>query len=130
MFENRPQLDRLVDVLEFVDALRQALGEGPFERLDHDPPICLRDRFSLKQQVIDLPVDEIAVTLEVLLVDIKPGRDPEESLEFSYAHDVAGWSSVRLHRGDHNAMLPCVSRAPIDDCQNLSIFFSRFSPWC
>jgi hypothetical protein len=49
-------------------------------------------------------IDEVAVALEVLLVDIEPGRDPEESLEFCHAHDVAAGPLVRLHRGDHGLL--------------------------
>ena len=58
-----------------LDALLQALGDGQLERLDHSPAICLRDGFSANQQVVNLPIDEIAVALEILLVDIEPGRE-------------------------------------------------------
>jgi len=84
-----------------VDAFLQALGDRQVERLDDEPAICLRGGFGPKQEVVDLLIDEVAVALEVLLVDIEPGRDPEESLEFRHAHDVSGGAFVRLHRGGH-----------------------------
>src|SRR3979411_3205897 len=76
MFENRPQFDLLVDILEFMDAFLQALGDRQVGRLDENPAICLRGVFSPKQEVVNLPIDEVAVALEVLLVDIKPCPDP------------------------------------------------------
>jgi hypothetical protein len=88
--------------------------------------ICLRDGFGLNQEVVNLPIDEVAVALEVLLVDIEPGRDQEESLELCHAHEMASGALARLHRGDHGTMLPRVGRNPIDGCQILPIFFSRF----
>jgi hypothetical protein len=104
--------------------LLQALGNRQVERLDRNPAIRLRDRFSPNQQVVELAIDKIAVPLEVLLIDIEPGCYPEESLEFRHDHHMAGGSLVRLRRGDHDRMLPRVGRAPIDGCQVLSNFFS------
>jgi hypothetical protein len=122
MVKNRPQFDLLVDVFEFVDAFLQPPGDRQVERFDDNPAICLRDGFGLNPEVVNLPIDEVAVALEVLLVDIEPGRDPEESLKFCHAHDMASGALARLHRGDHGTMLPREGRTPIDGCQLLVIF--------
>src|ERR1700681_1129445 len=71
------------------------------EWLDNNPAICLRDGFSLNQEVVNLPIDEVAVALKILPIDIEPARDPEESLELCHAHDMASGALARLHRGDH-----------------------------
>jgi hypothetical protein len=101
LIENRPQFDLLVDVLEFLDAFLQALCDRQIDWLYDSPAVCFRGGFSANQEVVNLLIDEIAVALEVLLVDIKPGRDPEESLEFRHAHDMAGVLLARFCRGDH-----------------------------
>jgi hypothetical protein len=44
-------------------------------------------------------VDETAVALEVLLVDIEAGDDPKKSLESRHAHNMAGGRLVRLQGG-------------------------------
>jgi hypothetical protein len=85
LIENRPQFDLLVDVLEFLDAFLQALCDRQIDWLYDSPAVCFRGGFSANQEVVNLLIDEIAVALEVLLVDIEPGRDPEESLEFLHA---------------------------------------------
>ena len=81
LIEDRLQLDLLVDLIEFVDGSLQAFGDRQIERLDDRPAICLRGGLGPKQEVVDLLIDEVAVALEVLLINIEPGRDPEESLE-------------------------------------------------
>src|ERR1700733_14696532 len=79
--ENRPQIDLFVELLEFVDVFLEPLGDWHVERLDDDAAICLRGGLGPKQQVVNLPIDELAVALEVLLIDFETGREPEEALE-------------------------------------------------
>jgi hypothetical protein len=48
----------------------------------------------------------LKVRASATLLDIEPGRDPEESLESCHAHDVSCGAFVRLHRGYHGSLNP------------------------
>jgi hypothetical protein len=59
-----------------------------------------------KQEVVNLLIDEIGVALEVLLVDVEPGGNPEESLEFRHAYNVAGGALVPIRRRRSSLLHP------------------------
>jgi hypothetical protein len=61
----------------------QTLGDRQVERLDDNPAVGFRGSFRPKQEVIHLLIDESAVALEVLLVDIEPSRDLENRSNFA-----------------------------------------------
>jgi hypothetical protein len=59
-------------------------------------------RLAAKQQIVDLPVDEVAVALEVVLVDVQAGGGAKEALEL-----------VDRHRRHHASLFRMGSRRPV-----------------
>ena len=53
-------------------------------------PLGLGRGLPAQQEIVDLPVDELAVALEVRLVDVQACGEAEEALEFRDAHHVHG----------------------------------------
>ena len=74
MLQDGPELELLVELSELVNALLQPLGDRQVERVDDVAAVGLRRRLSADQEVVDLAVEEVAVALEVLLVDVQTGR--------------------------------------------------------
>lgn len=93
LFENRPQVDLFARLLEFLDMFLKAVGNRQIERPHEDPAIRLGGRFAPQQEIVQLMINEVAVALEVLLVDIRASDGLEEPLEFRDAYDV-GWSTT------------------------------------
>jgi hypothetical protein len=54
------QLDLLVELSELVNALLQPLGDRQIGRLNDVTAILRGRRLAAKQQIVDLPVDEVA----------------------------------------------------------------------
>lgn len=71
VIEDGSKFDRLIDMLEFVDALLQSFGDRQIERLDDVAAVRLRGSPAANEEVIDFLVDEVAVALEVLLIDVE-----------------------------------------------------------
>src|SRR5438270_3480598 len=86
MIEDRLQLDLLVDVPKLVDTFLQALRDGRIKGLDDDAAVRFRGGLPAEQQIIDLPVHEVAVALQVRLIDVETRNQTEETLEFSDPH--------------------------------------------
>ena len=105
MIQDRPELDLLVHLPERVNALLQPFGDREVERLDDVATVCLCRCLAANEQIVYLVVDEIAVTLEVLLVDVEAGRDPEEALEPGHTHDMWGRRSLVWSRRNHGSGL-------------------------
>jgi hypothetical protein len=61
--------------------VQSASSIGKFAGLDDVATIRLRDRRSTNKQIMDLAVDEVAVALQVLMIDVEFRRNPEEPLE-------------------------------------------------
>jgi len=73
VIEDGSKFDRLIDMLEFVDALLQSFGDRQIERLDDVAAVVRGRGLSAKQEIVGLLVDEVAVALEILLVDVQTG---------------------------------------------------------
>lgn len=71
MIEDGLELDLLVEPPELMDALLQSLGDRQVERLDGDPIVRLGCGLPAQEQIVDLTVYEVAVALEVGLVDVQ-----------------------------------------------------------
>jgi len=55
----------------------QSFGDRHIPRLDDVPGVRLRGGLSDQEQVVDLLIDEVAVALEVVLVDVQRRRGTE-----------------------------------------------------
>jgi hypothetical protein len=96
--QDRLQLDVLVDLAEGVDAFLQSLGDRQVARPDDDVVVRLGVRLAALQQIVDLPVEEIVVALEVGVIHIQARRGAEEALELG-----------NVHHG-HEGLLLCLRR--------------------
>src|SRR5690606_6259760 len=76
----------LVDRPEAMDALLQALRDRQVARPDDVAVIGLGCGLGDGQQIVELGVDEVAVPLEVVLVDVQPCGRTEEPLEPGDGH--------------------------------------------
>src|SRR5690349_14917125 len=81
MCKNARQRNFLIHAFEDLDALLQTFGDCQVEWLDDLAAVCPGDRFSTEEEVMHLAVDELAVSLEVCLVDVESGGGPEEAFE-------------------------------------------------
>lgn len=110
IIQDRLQLDRLVDLSEGMDAFLQPFGNGQIEWLNDVPAICSRGGLSPQKEIVDLVVDELAVALEILLVDVEPCSSPEETLESRHAHNMGRWRhSIDLSLSDQAYVIPAAS---------------------
>jgi hypothetical protein len=81
-----------------------ALGDRRIERLDDGAAVRLRRDPAANEEIGRLLADEVAVPLEVALVDVEAGCDAEEALEPGNAHQrhrqvTFGLDSSRIHAG-------------------------------
>ena len=90
MIQDGFQLDIFIELFEQVDVLLQPLGNREIDRLNKVAVICLRRGLAANKQIVDFVIDEVAVALEVLFVDVEARRGSEKPLEPRHAHDV-GW---------------------------------------
>jgi hypothetical protein len=65
-------------------------GNWEVDRLNKPAAIRLRRGLAAKKQIVDFVIDEVAVALEVFLVDVEARRGSEKPLEPGHAHDM-GW---------------------------------------
>src|SRR5262249_47465478 len=103
VIEDRFELDLFIQLREFADALLQAFGDRQIKWPNDIAPVRLGGLFAAHEKIVDLLVDEGAVALEVLLIDVEPGRRPKESLELCHAHHMAGEPLAWFERCDHDA---------------------------
>jgi len=81
VLQDRAELDLGIDAAEGVDALLQALGDGQVPGLDDVAAVGLRSCLPDEEQVVELVVDEVLVTLEVVLVRVQARCGAEEMLK-------------------------------------------------
>src|SRR5688572_28840245 len=82
--ENWGEFDVSIDSTKLVDALLKAFGNGHIPRLKNVAVVRLRRRLAHEQQVVQLLVDELLVTLEIIFVDVDASRETEEPLELGH----------------------------------------------
>src|SRR6266568_1239086 len=80
------ELDLLVDLTEGMDALLEPFGDRQVLGLDDVAPVRPGGGLPHDEQVVELLVDEVAVALEVVLVDVQAGGGAEETLEPGDTH--------------------------------------------
>jgi len=88
IIQDRLQLDLLVDLSEGMDAFLQPFGNGQIEWLNDVSAIGFRCGLAAQKKIVDLVVDELAVALEILLVDVEPCSSAEETLEPRDTHNM------------------------------------------
>ena len=65
----------------------QPLGDREIRRLDDVAAVFLGGRLPAKEQIVNLVVDEVALALQVFLVDVESRRGAKEALELVDGHD-------------------------------------------
>jgi hypothetical protein len=99
VLEETLELDLLVELPELVDPLVQALGDREIFGLHDVADVRLRRRLPDDDEIVDLVVDEVAVSLEVALVHVESGCRSEEPLELRNAHHGHGGHLLAESRG-------------------------------